>query len=191
MNFDAVEKEAEVLLSMVKDGTWPRYLVNISDCTSKVVDSSAVESKRVMTMAWILYNFVSHYGASKILHVDNGREFISLCYDRKYQGPKQVQFTDDKVAKISDGFQKLLPGTIMVHGKARHSESQGYIDNRNKVAINFLTKRCLQSNTAYYWMGIPSMRYHINARTNRGNKMSPFEYLYGLKHAAGISSLPF
>ena len=84
----------------------------------------------------------------------------------------------------------LLPGTIMVHGKARHSESQGYIENRNKVAINFLTKWCLQNNTAYYWMGIPAMRYHINARTNRGNKMSPFEYLYGVKPTAGISSLP-
>ena len=104
VNFDSVEKEAEGLLSPVKDGTWPRYLVNISDCTSKVVDCSAVESKRVTTMAWILFNFVSRYGAPKILHVDNGREFISLCYDRKYQGPKQVQFTDDNVAKILDEF---------------------------------------------------------------------------------------
>jgi hypothetical protein len=36
----------------------------------------------------------------------------------------------------------------MVHGKAWHSESQGFIENRNKVALTFLTKWCLQNNTA-------------------------------------------
>jgi hypothetical protein len=141
-------------------------------------------------MAWVLLNFVSRYGAPKILHVDNGREFISLAYDEKYQGPRQVEFSEEESEKIVTEFQKLLPGTKMVHGKARHSQSQGFIENRNKVAINFLTKWCLQNNTAFYWMGIPSMRFHINGRINRGNKMSPFEYLYGVKPTAGISSLP-
>ena len=99
-------------------------------------------------MAWILLNFVSRFGTPKILHTDNGREFISLAYDRKYDGVKLVKLPDEEVQQIIKKFQELLPGTKMVHGKARHSESQGFEEDRNKVAPTFHTKWCLQNNTA-------------------------------------------
>ncbi len=66
-------------------------MVNIPDHMSKLGDCSAVESKRVGTIAWVLLKFVSCFGTSKILHTDNGREFISLANDRKYDGVRLVK----------------------------------------------------------------------------------------------------
>ena len=148
VNFDQLAAQVDVICNDRMN--YPRYLVNIADHTSKFGDCSAVESKRVGTIAWILLNFVSHFGTPKILHTDNGREFISLAYDRKYDGVRLVKLSDEEVQQIIKKFQEFLPGTKMVHGKARHSEIQGFIENRNKVALTFLTKWCLQNNTACY-----------------------------------------
>jgi hypothetical protein len=78
----------------------------------------------------------------------------------------------------------------MVHGKVRHSESQGFIENRNQVALTLLAEWCLQNNTSCYWLGIPVMRYAINTRINHGTKMSPYEYLYWVKPDGGLATLP-
>ena len=88
VNFDQLAAQVDVICNDRMN--YPRYLVNIADHTSKFGDFSAVESKRVGTIAWILLNFVSHFGTPKILHTDNGREFISLAYDRKYDGVRLV-----------------------------------------------------------------------------------------------------
>jgi hypothetical protein len=181
VNFNDISAQ---VTSLCNDNVqYPRYLVNIADHTSKFGDSWAVESKRVHTMAWLLLNFVSHFRTPKILHTDNGREFISLAYDRKYDGVKFVNFNNDKVQQIIKKFQDFLPGTKMVHGKARHSESQGFIENRNKKAL-------MENNTACYWLGALAMRYAINTRINHSTKMSLYEYLYGVKPTGGLNNLP-
>ena len=125
-----------------------------------------------------------------MLHTNNKREFISLAYDRKYDGVRLVKLPNEEVQQIIKKFQELLPGTKMVHGKASHSESQGLIEIQNKVALTFLTKWCLKKNTACYWLGIPAMWYAINTRINHGTKMSPYEYLYGVKPSGGLATLP-
>ncbi len=141
VNFDQLAAQVDVICN--DRMSYPRYLVNIADHTSKFGDCSAVESKRVGNMAWILLNFVSRFGTPKILHTDNGREFISLAYHRKYGGVRLVKLPNEKVQQIIKKIQELLPGTKIVHGKARHSESQGFIENQNKVALTFLTQWCL------------------------------------------------
>ena len=66
VNFDQLAAQVDVICN--DRMRYPRYLVNIADHTSKFGDCSAVESKRVGTMAWLLLNFVSHFGTPKILH---------------------------------------------------------------------------------------------------------------------------
>ncbi len=92
--------------------------------------------------------------------------------------------------QIIKKIQELLPGTKMVHGKAKHSESQGFIENQKKVALTFLPKLCWQNSKACYWLGIPAMRYAINTRISHGTKMSPYEYLYGVKPSGELATLP-
>ncbi|MGH7974176.1 MAG: hypothetical protein ACREBR_01525 [bacterium] len=99
IDYRKIEKETTNLLSMMDD-TWPRYLVNIADHASKYGETFASESKRAIAMAWILSKYYSHVGASKILHTDNGREFISLAYDKKYQGSKYVKLTDEESQEV-------------------------------------------------------------------------------------------
>ncbi|MGH3055909.1 MAG: hypothetical protein ACRDL7_13125, partial [Gaiellaceae bacterium] len=123
-------------------------------------------------------------------HTDNGREFISVAYDPKFEGPRYVKWTKEEKNEIITKMHQFIPGAAMVHGRARHSESQGFIENRNKFIINFLSKFCLKNSTAYYWLGLPCMNYHINASVNSGNGLSPFEYLFGVKPTLGLASLP-
>ena len=52
VNFDQLAAQVDVICN--DRMRYPRYLVNIADHTSKFGDCSAVESKRVGTMAWIL-----------------------------------------------------------------------------------------------------------------------------------------
>ncbi len=137
VSFDQLAAQIDVICN--DRMSYPRYLVNISDHTSKLRYCSAVESKRVGTMAWVLLSFVSCFGTPKILHTDNGRGLISLAYDRKYYGVRLVKLPNEEVQQIIKKIQELLPGTKMVHGKAKHSVSQGFIENQNKVALTFLT----------------------------------------------------
>ncbi len=124
VNFDQLAAQADAICN--DKMSYPRYMVNIADQTSKFGDCSAVESKRVATMAWMLLNFFSHFATQKILHIDNGREFISLAYDKKYDGVRLiVQLQNEEVQHIIKKFRE----TKMVHGKARYSECQGFIDN--------------------------------------------------------------
>ncbi len=51
-------------------------------------------------MAWILLNFVSRFGTPEILHTDIGREFISLAYDRKYDGVRLLKLPNEEVQQI-------------------------------------------------------------------------------------------
>ncbi len=55
-------------------------------------------------MAWILLNFVSHFGTLKILHTDYAREFISLLYDKKYDGVRLVKLQNEEVQQIIKKF---------------------------------------------------------------------------------------
>jgi hypothetical protein len=67
----------------------------------------------------------------------------------------------------------------MVHGRARHSPSQGFIENRNKSVVRFLVKWCMCNKTQIWWLGLPFATLHINSQVNSGTKLSPFHYLYG------------
>ncbi|MGH7954809.1 MAG: hypothetical protein ACREOZ_02490, partial [Gloeomargaritales cyanobacterium] len=193
VNFNEIAEQRNRLLgtkTKKPDPNWPRFLINIADHASKYGQTYTATSKRAVTMAWLLAQYYSCVGASKILHTDNGREFISLAYDKKYKGAKYVKWTAKEKRQIIEKVEQLIPGTKQVHGRARHSQSQGFIENRNKACINFLTKWCLQNKTAYYWLGLPTLNYHLNCRTNRGIGMTPFEYMFGCKPQQGISELP-
>ena len=36
---------------------------------------------------------------SQIIHTDNGKEFINMCYDRKYKGARFDHLTDEEFRK--------------------------------------------------------------------------------------------
>jgi len=88
----------------------PAYICNIGDHASKVGKSYPIPNKRPEQVALCLMDFMSTYGVpsvskiqlvfltfindslisccrylTKIIHTDNGGEFINMCYDEKYK----------------------------------------------------------------------------------------------------------
>lgn len=111
-------------VSLVPENALPSYICNIADHASKVGKSYAVANKKPESVALCLLDFISTYGVPavskllficylfltpianqfliisitplKIIHTDNGKEFIKMCFDSKYKGARFDHLTDEE-----------------------------------------------------------------------------------------------
>ena len=67
------------------DKSLPQYILNIADHAAKVGKSYALQNKSAASVALCLLDWISIYGVPKIIHTDNGREFIRMVNDAKYK----------------------------------------------------------------------------------------------------------
>jgi transposase InsO family protein len=88
-----------------------KWAMHYQDHTGKISVLSALKSKCAKEVAQTLVNDVfSVFGAPRILQSDNGREFV---------------------AKVIEELKILWPQMIIVHGRARHPQSQGSVERAN------------------------------------------------------------
>ena len=81
------------------------------DHLTKFVQLRALKSKRAEEVAYHLLDVFTIFGASCILHSDNGREFAN---------------------KVIEEVCKMWNEPKIVHGKPRHSQSQGSVKRANQ-----------------------------------------------------------
>ena len=93
-------------------------------------------SKRNAAVSAALLDIFSLLGPPAILQTDNGREFQSQAgVGRRGNGNKDshgVPLGDDDMEEIIEHIERCWPGVKLVHGRARHSESQGGIERLNR-----------------------------------------------------------
>jgi hypothetical protein len=80
----------------------------------------------------------------------------------------------------------------IVHGKPRHSQTQGSVERANQDIQNMLTAY-MQDNDSNKWSeGLPFVQFAKNTTYHEGIRQSPYEALFGVKPKRGIasSSLP-
>jgi hypothetical protein len=133
----------------------------------------------------LAYNVLPSREKEMVIFDDISTQVKSLCIDNaKY--PRYLVNIADHTSKFGD--------SMAIESKRVHTmawvESQGVIENQNKVALTFLTKWCLKNYTACYLLGVPAMGCAINTRINHSTKMSPYEYLYSVKPTGGLNNLP-
>jgi transposase InsO family protein len=94
------------------------FILVYQDHLTKFVLLRSLHSKRADEVAYHLLDIFTTFGAPNILHSDNGREFCN---------------------KIIKSLCETWNDIKIVHGKPRHSESQGSFERANQDVQNMLT----------------------------------------------------
>ena len=138
-----------------------KFIFVYQDHLTKFVQLRPLKTKRAEKVAYTLLDIFTILGAPSILQSDNGREFCN-----------QV---------IEDGLK-------IVHGKPRHSQSQGSVERANQDVENMLSSWLLDNNTAHWVEGLRFVQFMKNRAYHQGIKRSPYEAMFGMPAKVGLKS---
>ena len=92
--------------------------------------------------------------------------------------------------QVVDLIKHLWPGTILVTGTPRHSESNGGIERLNRC-VNAALSAWLQEHCGgaegehqRWTLALPFVQFQLNQRDHRGIKACPYEVTFGQKPQA-------
>ena len=97
------------------------------------------------------------FGAPFILKSDNGREFAH---------------------NIIQNLADMWPGMKLVHGKPRHSQSQGSVERSNQD-VRDMVVAWMSDNTKTWSEGLRFIHSKKNQALHSGIKTSPYEAMFG------------
>ena len=114
------------------------------------------------------------FGAPFILQSDNGREFAN---------------------KIIQNLADTWPGTKLVHGKLRHSQSQGSIKRSNPdvrdMLVAWISNNNNNNNNTKTWSeGLRFIQSKRNRALHSGIKTSPYAAMLGTAQRIGLGDSP-
>ena len=118
-----------------------KWVMVYQDHLTKFCLLRALLTKRAQEVALHLFDFFTMFGAPSILHSDNGREFVN---------------------RIIENLEALWPGLKIVHGKPRHSQSQGSVERANQDIENMLACWMGDNNTDKWSDGLKVIQFKKN-----------------------------
>lgn len=152
------------------DGNF-KFIMVYQDHLTKFVLLRALQSKRATEVAYHLNDIFLTIGAPCILQSDNGREFVN---------------------NVISELASLWPELKIVHGKPRHSQSQGSVERANQDIENMIGS-WMKDNVSTKWSeGLRYVQFMKNRAYHSGIKQSPYKALFGIEPRVGLStsSLP-
>ncbi|XP_031334323.1 uncharacterized protein LOC116164310 [Photinus pyralis] len=108
-------------------------------------------------------------GIPCVLQSDNGREFAN---------------------QVIEELVGMWPDCHIVHGKPRHSQSQGSVERANQDIENKLASWMKDNNSTKWSEGLKIVQFQKNRCFHSGIGRSPYEALYGVKCRDGLNNLP-
>ncbi|KAG8462535.1 hypothetical protein KFE25_010360 [Diacronema lutheri] len=162
-----------------------KYLLNVQDLGTKFYDCRPLTSKRGPAVAAALVDIFTIYGPPKILHSDNGKEFAGHAGNGK-----EARLDDGEMREVISQIKQLWPDFLMVHGRARHSQSQGAIERLNRTVQARLAAWMSDNNSTQWSVGCRFVRWVINTTVTRATGSSPYKLAFGQEPRVGISDLP-
>lgn len=139
------------------DGNY-KFILVYQDHLTKFVVLRPLQTKRAEDFAGQLLDIFLLFGAPCILQSDNGREFCN---------------------KLIDDLKVTWPELKIVHGKPRHSQSQGSVKRANQDIENMLTT-WMQDNQSTSWSNrLKFIQFMKNRAFHSGIKRSPYEAMFG------------
>lgn len=142
-----------------------KFIMVYQDHLTKFVILRALQTKRAEEVAYNLVDIFTLFGAPCILHSDNGREFVN---------------------KVILELTELWPELKLVHGKPRHSQSQGSVERANQDIENMLATWCRDNNTQKWSEGLRFIQFMKNRALHSGIKMSPYKAMFGIEPRVGL-----
>lgn len=85
----------------------------------------------------------------------------------------------------------LWPGTVLVTGKPRHSESNGGIERRNRTVEEKISNWMHENKSKHWAQSLPFIQWRCNTQIHRGiGNRTPYHLMFGQHPQVGISNLP-
>lgn len=110
-----------------------KFVLVYQDHLTKFVQLRPLKSKRAEEVAYVLLDIFTTFGAPSILQSHNGREFANNI-----------------VKELCEMWSELK----IVHGKPRHSQSQGSVERANQDIENMLRSWMVDNNTQKWSEGL-------------------------------------
>ncbi|XP_065223547.1 KRAB-A domain-containing protein 2-like [Planococcus citri] len=149
-----------------KDGDF-KFVLNYQEHLSKFVCLRALKTKTAAEVAYHLIDIFCTFGAPSVLQSDNGREFVN---------------------SIINELKLMWPALKIVHGKPRHSQSQGSVERANRDVGNMIRAWMSDNKTTKWHDGLRFVQFQKNNSHHRGINQSPFEVMFGRKAALGVGT---
>lgn len=144
-----------------------KFIFVYQDHLTKFVVLRPLSSKRAEEVAHNLIDVFTTFGAPCVLQSDNGREFCN---------------------SIIESLKQLWPELQIVHGKPRHSQSQGSVERANQDIENMLFTWLKDNNTTKWSVGLRFVQFMKNRAFHSGIKRSPYEAMFGCAPRFGIKN---
>ncbi|XP_051167059.1 KRAB-A domain-containing protein 2-like [Leptopilina boulardi] len=151
-----------------KDGEF-RFILNYQDHLTKFTMLKALKTKTAKEVAYHLVDIFCIFGAPYILQSDNGREFRN---------------------QLIESLAEIWNGLKMVHGKPRHSQSQGSVERSNQDVRDMLISWMADNNNNHWSEGLRFIQSKKNRVLHSGIKTSPYEAMFGCPQKIGLSDSP-
>lgn len=148
-----------------------RFIMVYQDHLTKFVILRPLESKRAEEVAYHLNDIFLTFGAPCILQSDNGREFVNHV-----------------ITELANLWSELK----IVHGKPRHSQSQGSVERANQDVENMIAVWLKDNGTTKWSEGLRYVQFMKNRALHSGIKQSPYKAMFGIEPRVGLktTSLP-
>nr|XP_022909346.1 KRAB-A domain-containing protein 2-like [Onthophagus taurus] len=145
-----------------------KFIMVYQDHLTKFLQLRALKTKRAEEVAYHLLDVFTIFGAPCILHTDdNGREFAN---------------------KVIEELCHMWNEPKIVHGKPRHSQSQGSIERANQD-IEKMLSTWLETNKTTKWSeGLKFIQFKKNRAHHSGINQSPYEAIFGCKAKVGLKT---
>ncbi|CAF1363369.1 unnamed protein product [Adineta steineri] len=135
-----------------------KWILNCIDHYSKFTWTYSLQSKSATEVALKLRELFFVFGPPKLLHSDNGKEFV---------------------ATVIFELKQLFPDLVFVRGKPRHPQTQGCIERANGVLCGALGKWMSVHNSTHWSDGLLPTTYGINTRFSVVTKLTPYQVMFG------------
>lgn len=143
---------------IIDPNTIYNWILNCIDHFSKYCWAYPLKNKSANDVAVKLRVLFFTFGPPKILHSDNGREFV---------------------ANVITELKILFPEMVFIRGRPRHPQSQGCIERANAVLCDALGKWMNTNNSNHWSEGLLPVVYGINTRRSSVTKSSPYHVMFG------------
>jgi len=143
--------------------------MNYQDHLTKFTILPPLKNKTAEEVAYQLMDIFCMFGAPFIPQSENGREFAN---------------------KIIQNSADMWPGMKLVHGKPRHSQSQGSVERSNQDVRDMLVAWMSDNNTKTWSEGIRFIQSKKNQALRSGIKTSPYEAMFGTAQRIGLGYSP-
>ena len=147
-----------------------KFLMNYHDHQTEFVVLRPLYTKATLEVAHEVVDLFCLFGNPHILQSDNGREFSS---------------------KVVKKVVEKWPGCKLVHGKPRHSQSQGSVERTNRDVEAILACWLHDHNSTKWSQALRQVQWQKNNGLHSEIGRTPYEAMFGRKNSsAAASSLP-